>query len=795
MIKVYLNGVEVQAKPGLNIKTELSEKLDTGLLIIPQTEELTIECLDQITIQDADLDPIFIKYFLVSDWNRKVVVWGDTKKYNYQVTLISPTIRLQRIPMPNRKITQPLVGTKKTLWDVINNYVSLYAPDFVLSGILYNETYLIECPEMSWNRPTLFEVLNDLLSVIGAVVTITGFTTIDLLFLFKQGNEIDDTSETLSNIELSQFAEEYASELEMETENAIVNYTNSETIEWVAVKTTQGAVVTTENCEIILDNPIYELTEVRCRVVYFDDPDNIEIDVDITPYVVEKSVYDLLEASASTSVVTGDYKRNRLYYTMGDSVIYGLSYTEESVLPFIATPYAIINILTNAYGSALPFGNEYVRRLSFKVKYKTNNILKFKSFKDTLPKNTSILIDNPQSSLSNVMLLGMQQQQTINRIGNPRMQINGLVANVNEMPGLGDYIGDYILESLEYSINSDNVLFEALLSKNYIRKNIFTSINGKKRYTQLIENSKALVSNHLTVEKLQFSFTDSTNDLFLENYFLLIGYINQKINLAIIRTSFDGETYETKRIGIAGNVFVLPNSLVYAVKMKDNFSAGIYSYNNSNFWETGELSVGGYGIKEVNYVDENGEFVDIEINLYRNFENELINLDYADDFNDGLELARHYPEIDATLLPNITDLIYQIDASRFKDNGEITAETIQFNFITDTDDIIIGKQFFIDSPMACNESVAKTLKFVFSETEFYLKGEAIGKGTVLTGGTIIVSNNSIGLDISGYETDPFTTILADVISWGIVDESNNLYIGVNCMNNVLARKKVYLNKL
>ena len=795
MIKVYLNGVEVQAKPGLNIKTELSEKLDTGLLIIPQTEELTIECLDQITIQDADLDPIFIKYFLVSDWNRKVVVWGDTKKYNYQVTLISPTIRLQRIPMPNRKITQPLVGTKKTLWDVINNYVSLYAPDFVLSGILYNETYLIECPEMSWNRPTLFEVLNDLLSVIGAVVTITGFTTIDLLFLFKQGNEIDDTSETLSNIELSQFAEEYASELEMETENAIVNYTNSETIEWVAVKTTQGAVVTTENCEIILDNPIYELTEVRCRVVYFDDPDNIEIDVDITPYVVEKSVYDLLEASASTSVVTGDYKRNRLYYTMGDSVIYGLSYTEESVLPFIATPYAIINILTNAYGSALPFGNEYVRRLSFKVKYKTNNILKFKSFKDTLPKNTSILIDNPQSSLSNVMLLGMQQQQTINRIGNPRMQINGLVADVNEMPGLGDYIGDYILESLEYSINSDNVLFEALLSKNYIRKNIFTSINGKKRYTQLIENSKALVSNHLTVEKLQFSFTDSTNDLFLENYFLLIGYINQKINLAIIRTSFDGETYETKRIGIAGNVFVLPNSLVYAVKMKDNFSAGIYSYNNSNFWETGELSVGGYGIKEVNYVDENGEFVDIEINLYRNFENELINLDYADDFNDGLELARHYPEIDATLLPNITDLIYQIDASRFKDNGEITAETIQFNFITDTDDIIIGKQFFIDSPMACNESVAKTLKFVFSETEFYLKGEAIGKGTVLTGGTIIVSNNSIGLDISGYETDPFTTILADVISWGIVDESNNLYIGVNCMNNVLTRKKVYLNKL
>ena len=795
MIKVYLNGVEVQAKPGLNIKTELSEKLDTGLLIIPQTEELTIECLDQITIQDADLDPIFIKYFLVSDWNRKVVVWGDTKKYNYQVTLISPTIRLQRIPMPNRKITQPLVGTKKTLWDVINNYVSLYAPDFVLSGILYNETYLIECPEMSWNRPTLFEVLNDLLSVIGAVVTITGFTTIDLLFLFKQGNEIDDTSETLSNIELSQFAEEYASELEMETENAIVNYTNSETIEWVAVKTTQGAVVTTENCEIILDNPIYELTEVRCRVVYFDDPDNIEIDVDITPYVVEKSVYDLLEASASTSVVTGDYKRNRLYYTMGDSVIYGLSYTEESVLPFIATPYAIINILTNAYGSALPFGNEYVRRLSFKVKYKTNNILKFKSFKDTLPKNTSILIDNPQSSLSNVMLLGMQQQQTINRIGNPRMQINGLVADVNEMPGLGDYIGDYILESLEYSINSDNVLFEALLSKNYIRKNIFTSINGKKRYTQLIENSKALVSNHLTVEKLQFSFTDSTNDLFLENYFLLIGYINQKINLAIIRTSFDGETYETKRIGIAGNVFVLPNSLVYAVKMKDNFSAGIYSYNNSNFWETGELSVGGYGIKEVNYVDENGEFVDIEINLYRNFENELINLDYADDFNDGLELARHYPEIDATLLPNITDLIYQIDASRFKDNGEITAETIQFNFTADTDDIVMGKQFFIDSPMACNESVAKTLKFVFSETEFYLKGEAIGKGTVLTGGTIIVSNNSIGLDISGYETDPFTTILADVISWGIVDESNNLYIGVNCMNNVLTRKKVYLNKL
>lgn len=796
MVQVYINSVEVKVKSGLNIKTELSEKLDVGLLIIPQVEEMAIEPLDQVLITDSDLDPIYVKYFLVSDYVRKVVVWGATKKYDYQINLISPAIKLQRIPLPNRKITQPLIGTKKTLWEVLSNYVELYAPDYTLSGNMYNETYQIECPEMSWNRPTLFEVFNDLLSVIGAVVTITAFTTIDLLFLFSQGNEINLSSNNLSNIEVSQFAEEYASELEMETENAIVDYTNSETMEWVAVKTTQGAIVTTENCEIILDNPIYELSEIRCRVVYYDDPDNVEIDLDITPYVVEKSVYDLMDSSASISVVSGNYKRNRLYYTMGDNVIKGLSYTEDSILPFISTPYAIINILTNANGGTpLPFGNEYVRRLSFRVKYKTNNILKFKSFKETLPKHTSVLIDNPTNSLSNTMLLGMQQQQTINRIGNPVMQINGKVANIGEIPKLADYTGDYILDSLEFSIYSDYVMFEAILSKNSVRKTIFTGINSQKRYTQLIDNNKALVCNHLTVEKLQFSFTNATNEATLENYFLLLGFINQKINLAIIRTSFDGTTWQAKKIGLAGNVFVLPNSLIYAVQMKDNYSAGTYCFTNDNFWQSGELSIGGYGIKETSYVDTNGEFVTLELLLYRNFENELINSIYTDDYNDGLELARNYPEIDSTLVPAITDSIYQLEVNRYKDAGEITAETIQFNFTTDTDDIVIGKQFYIDSPMAITATSAKTLKFIYSTTEFYLKGENIGKGTVLPGGTITVSNNSIGLDISAYETDPFTTLLANIISWGIVDDDNNLYIGVNCMNNVSTRTKVYLNKL
>ena len=115
---VTLNGSSVNYKQGILLHEKLTEDLDTGLLIIPQVTSLTVEPLDQVRIIDAIVS--LSKYMLVSDIKRKTSRFTATKKYNYELGLISPTIQLQRIVLPNRTVTQPLTGTKTSIYTILS---------------------------------------------------------------------------------------------------------------------------------------------------------------------------------------------------------------------------------------------------------------------------------------------------------------------------------------------------------------------------------------------------------------------------------------------------------------------------------------------------------------------------------------------------------------------------------------------------------------------------------------------------------------------------------------------------
>ena len=255
---ININGVTYNVKPGYSINKHLNTTLDTALVIIPQVAEFSIEPLDEATLDG--------RYYYVSTIRRMISAFTPTRKWNYEIGLVSPTIKLQRIVLPNRSITQRFRGTKLTLFNVISRYVSVYAPWATLSSSLQEKTTNVLCPEFQWTQPTLFEVLNDLLKVVNCVVTMPTYTQISILDLTSRGDEIDTSQ--LNNMEVMQSVEEYASSLEIDAKNAVYPETNIETYEWLVLKTTQGELMTVENAELILAKPIYTIE--RMEVKFYD---------------------------------------------------------------------------------------------------------------------------------------------------------------------------------------------------------------------------------------------------------------------------------------------------------------------------------------------------------------------------------------------------------------------------------------------------------------------------------------------------------------------------------------------
>ncbi|NCD15072.1 MAG: hypothetical protein EOL92_07555, partial [Bacteroidia bacterium] len=203
---------------GYYINEHRSQTLDTGKVIFPHVGKLDIQPMDEVVIGN--------KKMVVAYYKATVASYGTPNTYNYEVELVSHTIKLQRILLPNRSITQPLEGTKKSIWDIISQYLQLYAPDYSVlqTDALQAFTEGVIAPEMAWNNPTLFEVINDLLSVVKSVVTMPDSVTISYIKRDEIGSAIPEAS--YYNIEYAQSTEQYAHTLQSELKNVYVDYVN-----------------------------------------------------------------------------------------------------------------------------------------------------------------------------------------------------------------------------------------------------------------------------------------------------------------------------------------------------------------------------------------------------------------------------------------------------------------------------------------------------------------------------------------------------------------------------------------
>jgi len=825
---VKINGNNVNFKYGLTITELLNQDLDTGILVIPSSEKLDIEPFDLIEIQ---YEVINTRKFYVGTINEKIVNFQGTKEYQYEISFVSLAIKLQRIILPNKTITQSLDGTQdKTIKTIMQEYLSVYAPSLTLSTPLIQKLGSTIAPEQQWSKPTLFEVFNDLLKPLGSVVTMTDVNIISYLDLDEEGNTIDESF--INNQETSQDISQYASAIEVDASNVYDRNAITRTPERYIVRTSQQGVLNSDNQEIILNKPIFEIKKVIAHLSYIDINSIWQKEeIDITDRVVNKKVYDLLRTTTQTGKIQDTsiikYQRNYIYYEEGSNVIKGLSWLEDDWLPIsTASQFAIDNVLYwsafEQYGSTLAnalsgvFNDFTHQQLSFDVEYTTTDNVLFRVRKDIQPRNQSILINSQTNANVYAQALGKQQQEFVNRIGNKEMIITGRYNQYGDIPQLKDKIDNFVLTKREIQFNGSHYNFKGTLSENYSADNMFASINTAKRYTELASPNQATISNHLNEFTYVISKVDeghTTNKSLMENYiFETYGILNKHIQGAVVQTMLDETTGTTsKELLLETTPYQIGNSFVITMRFENNVNSHLQINDTYQFLNNQQQQA------YLNYVDENGRFDRIAIRLYRYdfipnnrgmwvqaYDYQPQNVDLFYTFKEGASASKYFPELKPSYEINDGGSITTYDIvnenakvfafedtgliinggfedyiKRYKDNREITQETLQFT-ILGSDDIFIKEKFYEYLAPVYSGTSSRPFRIAYSTSEVYNIRDKVYKGTLLPVNAAEISTS--GNQLSIIDTTPFTTwsqVQSNVASYAICDTSGNILVAIN----------------
>lgn len=812
---ITLNGNSINFNYGITIHDVLNRDLNSGLLIIPQTADLSIEPFDEVIITYETTE---LLYFYVGTYKKTITKFQGTKNYNYEITLVSPTLKLQRIILPARSITRKIsVDSSLTIYEVMYRYLLMYAPNISMNSALVNLTASIQCPEMSWNRPTLFEVFNDLLITLGAVITMPTFTTLGYLDLSKEGNQINESY--INNYQYERNIDEYASAVEVEAQNIYSQNSITKTPSPLSIRNETQIKLTTENQQIILQKPIFTIEKVLAHIRFAADPDNIT-NLDITNRVVDQSVYDLLSSSNDTSwkpdTVSIKYRRNYLSFKRGSRAIDNLNFREDNWLSYVDTKAAIVHViywaLKDEYGSTYAdsvyetavsdLNEKLYDDIFFTVEYTTTDNALFRARKDIKPKHESILINNQSNSFVYPDLLGKQQQEFVNRIGNEELTITGRYDNYSDIPNLNDYINNYKLVEREIQFHSKYYLFKGMLTEHYSKDNLFAGINTQKRYTELASAGDSFNSNHITEQFYRFGFTDTAGDdesfssYIIDNY----GEANKTLDGAIVNTKLSDNTISDNFL-LQGTPYPFGHSIVYTIRMEDNINVAYQLDAGAGLFSAQQLQL-------VKYTDDFGNFTSLQIRLFSQggIKEEALNPSYINNFSG----SRNFLEIEknSAKLPIIEDTrIYWTDettsvtydpmddtkkvfdsgfVNRYKDNREITFETLQFH-IFPNDDIILTDTFYNYTPPLYFDASNEQFKIAYSTTETYSKGNTVYKGNIIPSNEVSIIKNGNRLTI---QKASGTLDFNNFTSWALLDNDNKLLIGVNANGN----QSIYLNK-
>jgi hypothetical protein len=507
---VTINNIRYYVEDGVTLNDKATEELDTLTFRLTNIQPLQIEPFMDVVVYFKNNTS---KSFIVNTWIDEVATFSGLK--NYTISCISETKKLERVALPNMTITQPLglTDANKRTYDIyierIMKYVNKIYPDLTLNYNLKTKLSNIIAVEEQFNSPTSKEYYNSILEKITSIVKVEN-GVIDCFDLSKKGNAIDERKILFTNN--AQTIEEYYSDIVTDVQGV---QSEDATIitELVGVRSPENAVVTYDNAVVQLSHNINFLKEVivwaKIKVNGTEKIQGYRIYGGDYHLIKEKSEYDLLKISNKLSDFSSDIKRNNLYYTRGSNKIEGLSYNEKTWLVGLSSVLtAIESIITkiNSENNFTAIFDGDIRDLKFQVTYSAIDDVSTKFEKDTTTK--SVIRDNQTDSYVDLDKFAKAQQEKINRLGNPILEINARYNDLSEVPALMDYIDDYVLAEREIVYHRHYIDFKGVLYKDYVKKNLFYGVNAKKRSYNLMLDNEAVTRKELTKLTYEFSYTD-----------------------------------------------------------------------------------------------------------------------------------------------------------------------------------------------------------------------------------------------------------------------------------------------
>ncbi len=671
-IKIYRNGILIKTITGL-------------------------DTVDTVTVQSGSYEIIYNLY-----WQQKNDIgwWGEGVRYN--ITVVANQYPLKRF----------------TITDIINRLLDLAeplrlgeTPRFKLNAEQATQFEQIYAPEFSMTRNTLRECLQE----IGAFIhgeprlAILDDGTYEIRYDMYGGMKKSVVSRN-ANVytDCQAKIEDYCTSLDSSASNLVCQ------TDWAAgvifepnkadyrtVRTeTQYTRISDTNMLISTDRPIYQVDKLEVLVPY----GRYVAAVDITPYVVESTIY-----SSQLSSYSEQYPYSKaygIYYTKGEKDIKGLSFKVENAISSVFEQYAIVNIIQRTCENAgiswtPPSGTNDYPKLAFRVTYLPIfdvRVAQSKSYYREHDKHVA-LIYNQSANMIESKYYGENLKGMVERLGNPEMGVTYVLGRLTQLPKAGElYDEDHYISAVSVEFLPTHIKCTIGLSKDFNRLSEYIGVDSSKRQWEVSEEQTydraTLYHEYIVVGDdrqsddstlIGSSFMDVVADTFEQK-----GNKGPYVPLTAVRAW--GGTYANP-VSVTENgetVSPLPcvelpvlstalgNSMVFIWNYKDNYSAG----SVSTYQTVGQVS--GYWQGDYQYTDYYGKMWYYNFDLYA--PKPSVNDDYEGLIYKGMSLpgAVMPTERSSYISTGTKPYVYR------KDSAEVPQFNMQVEFVTNNKSLIIG---------------------------------------------------------------------------------------------------------
>lgn len=376
------------------------------------------------------------------------------------------------------------------------------------------------------------------------------------------------------------------------------------------------------------------------------------------------------------------------------------------------------NIIDNVLNASLSPYSAY----TFNITYiPFNNVnLKFDKSKDIPLPLTQL--DNQESAIPSLTAFALREQEKVERIGNNVVKINASnITNLSEINALNTKYNDSIIFSKEIAYYEDFCNVNYIATKDYVLKNYFTNIQTKYRAYRYVEyaNTVLRIENrkyyvYLNTRSFNGSdtlgvgnLTDKQNRKKKINDYFLGNLVNEETIFDTLDYNIKATT-DNKMFRNDLSIIKFNNNIALNYRDFDSVSGGIGIENPTTVKNLGGYIQKWYNRDGLNYNTYNGTYF-VDFSFIPNFGTELQDLFLTEEnllayYNKQLKLPlvvnddfnpTTYTGKMIYICESRTSgqTLFSQNAPYFKSQDEVLGETIQFEYLSASDDLILGTHF------------------------------------------------------------------------------------------------------